>query len=183
MCFAFGVVPQGTLFSQADAGESTTLIVVRHAEREGNLDKLTATGKERAQLLRTIGQALNVQAIYSTDTERTKGTVKPLADALEIPIQSYRRLSKRWIVSLKEKHAEQVVMIVGHSNTTGVIAGGLANREPFEIDHDEYDALFIVQVSRSDAQCLRLRYGPSSEGAASADADKMGVTTKDAEAK
>ncbi|MFN3193985.1 MAG: SixA phosphatase family protein [Aureliella sp.] len=176
LCLVGGMLTTSGLVAQGVShGQTTTFIIVRHAEREGNLDKLTAAGEERSRVLSAVGSAFNVRAIYSTDTERTKNTVKPLSLAIETQTQIYGRPSRDWLASIQKKHAGQVVLIVGHSNTTGVIAGLLAETKPFKIDHDEYDALFIVQQSDSGTQCTRLRYGSSSEGAQSADVDKMGV--------
>ncbi len=171
-----GTLMPCTLSAQTEsANPTTTFLVVRHTERDGNLDKLTKNGEQRAQILASVGSALNVQVIYSTNTERTTGTAKPLATTAEIKIRSYKKPSKDWIDLLKQNHAGQVVLIVGHSNTVGVIAGMLANKKPFEIAHDEYDALFLCQVSNSATHSMRLRYGSSSAGAPSADPDKMGV--------
>ena len=169
------LMPSALLAQTEPANATTTFLVVRHAERDGNLDKLTKNGEQRSQVLASLGKTLNVQVIYSTDTERTKGTAKPLATSADTTIRSYKQPSKDWIASLKQNHAGQVVLIVGHSNTAGVIAGLLANEKPFEIAHDEYDALFLVQISNSATQSMRLRYGSSSAGAPSADADKMGI--------
>lgn len=164
------------LFAQADPNNATTtFLVVRHAERDGNLDKLTKTGLQRSQILASLGIALNVQAIYSTDTQRTKGTVQPLATAAGTEIRIYKTPSEDWIAELAHKHAGEVVLIVGHSNTAGVIAGMLAKGKHLELAHDEYDALFIIRESASQTQSLRLRYGASSDGASSADPDKMGT--------
>ena len=172
----FGTLIPSALLAQTEpANATTTFLVVRHAERDGNLDKLTKNGEQRSQILASVGRAFNVHVIYSTDTERTKGTAKPLATTSDIKIRSYKKPSNDWIASLKQNHAGQVVLIVGHSNTAGVIAGLLANEKPFEIAYDEYDALFLVQVSNSATQSMRLRYGSSSAGAPSADADKMGI--------
>ena len=169
------LMPSALLAQTEPANATTTFLVVRHAERDGNLDKLTKNGEQRSQILASVGRAFNVQVIYSTDTKRTKGTAKPLAATSDIKIRSYKKPSNDWIASLKQNHAGQVVLIVGHSNTAGVIAGLLANEKPFEIAYDEYDALFLVQVSNSATQSMRLRYGGSSTGAPSADADKMGI--------
>lgn len=174
--FVLAILASSSLIAQSEEVEfSTTFLIVRHAEREGDLDKLTEAGLERAQLLASIGKSLNVEAIYSTDTDRTKGTAQPLASAIDKEIHIYERPSKEWIASLKEKHVGQVVLIVGHSNTAGVIAGLLANKESFEIAHDEYDALFIIETAFADSNCVRIKYGPSSAGAPSAARDKMGL--------
>lgn len=175
LCVAVGVVATRPLLAQDESADATTtFLVVRHAERDGNLDKLTKIGVERAQRLAAVGSALNVQAIYSTNTKRTTGTVQPLAKTTETEIETYAAPSKNWIASLKQKHSGQVVLIVGHSNTAGVIAGMLANDEPFEIKHNEYDAIFVIQVSKSGTRSMRLRYGSRSGSASSADPDKMG---------
>ena len=155
------------LAQEQTAETTTTFIVVRHAERAGDLDELSEPGEQRANLLATIGKALKVQAIYSTNTARTKGTARPLANTIDTEILIYRRPSEGWLASLRQKHAGQVVLIVGHSNTAGVIAGMLAKEKPFVIKHDEYDSLFIVQASKSEARAVRLRFGVSSTGAAS----------------
>ena len=177
MSFVLGALVAFPIISHAQvdaAKSSTTFLVVRHAERNGNADGLTKAGERRAQLLSSLGIAMNVNHIYSTDTRRTKGTVQPLATAAGIELKIYRRPSEKWIASLKKEHAGQVVLIVGHSNTAGVIAALLANCETFEIGHDEYDALFIVQASDSDTNSLRLKYGDSEKVASSAAPDKMG---------
>ncbi len=175
LSIALGTLTAPSVLAQDEPDNATTTFLVeRHAEREGNLDKLTDTGRERAQALASIGRALNVQVIYSTDTARTKGTAQPMAAAADTMIQTYGRPSQTWIESLKQKHSGQAVLIVGHSNTAGAIAGMLAQEKPYPIAHDEYDALFIVQVSESETRSMRLRFGSSSVGASSADPDKMG---------
>ena len=130
-------------------------------------------GKERANLLGEVGKLLNVSAIYSTNTQRTKSTVKPLAEELALEVKLYGKADQAWVDKLRQQHAGDVVMIVGHSNTTGVIAGLLAAETPFPIDHDEYDTMFIVTSAAARTSCVRLKYGPSSQGAPAADPDKM----------
>ncbi len=141
---------------------ATTFIVVRHAERDGNQDSLTSAGVERAKLLGELGKLLNVSTIYSTNTQRTKGTVKPLTEILKLEVQLYDKANPAWIDKLRKQHDDGVVLIVGHSNTTGVIAGLLAAQEPFPIEHDEYDALFIIKADESRTSFVRLKYGPAS---------------------
>jgi phosphohistidine phosphatase SixA len=170
---------------------STTWLVVRHAEREGDADELSAAGIERAELLQPLGQILNVVAIYSTDTARTRQTAEPLAKARKIEIQTYAEPSPEWLAEIQSRHKGEVVMIVGHSNTIGVIAGKLAGRKPFPIAHDEYDCLLIVTtnpvastensddsqidaVVKSSATVVRLKYGQPSTGASSASPIQMG---------
>lgn len=174
--FCFGLTDQILAKESVIASDNTTttFIVVRHAEREGNADKLSAQGRDRAEMLRGLGKILNVSAVYSTNTQRTKNTVKPLVDDLDAKLELYSRTTGAWIEQVRREQAGGVVLIVGHSNTTGVIAGMLASKPAFAIGHDEYDAVFIVTVTESTASCVRLKYGTSSKGAA----DKMGPAPK-----
>ena len=87
------LMPSALLAQTEPANATTTFLVVRHAERDGNLDKLTKNGEQRSQILASVGRAFNVHVIYSTDTERTKGTAKPLATTSDIKIRSYKKPS------------------------------------------------------------------------------------------
>ena len=62
-------------------GPSTTLVLVRHADRDGQLDALTAAGTARAQELAHVGMKAEFAAIYRSDTNRTRDTAAPLAMA------------------------------------------------------------------------------------------------------
>ncbi len=170
-----------------DLRKTTTWLVVRHAEREGEADALSPAGQERAIILQRLGEIFNVDAVYSTAYERTQNTARPLAEARELTIQDYSQTSAEWYAKLREQHAGGVVLIVGHSNTAGVIAGALAKRESELLAHDEYDTLFVVttheasgsagevrQGSAESSAIVRIKFGPSSKGAPAAPADKMG---------
>ncbi len=139
--------------------QTTTFYIVRHADRDGVNDALTEAGKKRAEELAALMKILRVNAIYSTDTQRTQSTAKPTADALGLSIDSYDELSSTWFDDLKSNHQGKVVLIVGHSNTSGMIANGLGGEGDFTLGEDEYDNLFIVNVSENGTHAMRIRYG------------------------
>ncbi len=170
-CYHAGQAPADDSLAAGDRSAATTFIVVRHAERDGNRDALSPAGKERASVLRALGKILNASTVYSTNTQRTKNTVKPLADDLHLEIKRYGIADQAWIDRLRQQHAGDVVLIVGHSNTAGVIAGLLASQQPFLIGHDEYDSVFIVTTGESGTSCVRLKYGRSTQGAPAVGAD------------
>jgi broad specificity phosphatase PhoE len=153
---------------------TTTWLVVRHAERDGENDALTDAGKTRAEVLQQLGTVLNVSAVYSTDFVRTKSTAQLLANSLGQEIQLYGQATDEWFEEVRKENEGGVVLIVGHSNTAGVIAGKLAGIEPFAIGHDEYDSLFVVASAGDESSVVRLKYGQSSEGAGSASPENMG---------
>ncbi len=160
--------------AEVKAEATTTWLVVRHAERDGEKDLLNAAGHSRAEVLRQLGSVLNVSAIYSTDFVRTKETARPLADLLGQEIQLYERPSDEWLEQVRQENAGRVVLIVGHSNTAGVIAGKLAGVDPFPVGHDDYDSLFLVTTGAELSSAVRIKYGPSSAGAQAASPDNMG---------
>ncbi len=139
---------------QSTRSTPTTWLVLRHAERERDADRLSLAGLERAADLKQLGEILNVAVIYSTDTERTRGTVELLAQARGIKVQMYAETSTAWFDEIRSQNDGKVVLIVGHANTAGVIAGQLAETLPLPIAHDEYDSLFVVttESANSDSQ-------------------------------
>lgn len=81
-CFA---VP--FLQSSSPEGTTTTVIIVRHAERDPGLDPpLIEEGIQRAEALKEALAENGVTAIYTTDFIRNVQTVQPLADELGITI-------------------------------------------------------------------------------------------------
>ena len=81
----------GDLSGLADSsptGTTTTIIIVRHAERDPGLDPpLVEEGVRRADSLRDALTENGVTAIYTTDLLRNRETVQPLADALDLPVK------------------------------------------------------------------------------------------------
>ena len=66
---------------QSKPGTSTTIILIRHAERD-NFFILTAQGHKRAKALVDAVKDMGIKAIYSPNLERDLDTVKPLANHL-----------------------------------------------------------------------------------------------------
>lgn len=174
----FSLLCSETAQAQAASSEeqvppTTTYLVVRHAEREGEEDALSETGKRRAEQLQSLGQLLHVTAIYSTDYRRTKGTAAPLADSLGIEPQLYKELTPQWLAELRTANRGGVVLIVGHSNTIAAIASQLADAPVPEIQSTEYDNLFVISEQGTARSLVRLRFG-SSQVAAALPFEKMG---------
>lgn len=143
--------------------QPTTFYIVRHAERDGTNDALTEAGELRAKELAVLMKSLRIKAVYSTDTQRTQSTAKPTAETLELEIQSYNELSPAWFNELKSDHQGHAVLIVGHSNTSGMIANELGGEGDFSLGEDEYDNLFIVKIEDDQTSALRIRFGNTSD--------------------
>jgi len=142
----------------------SAVFVVRHAEKISDTDqRLSDDGLSRAARLAALLKDAGVSAIYSTDTPRTRGTAQPLADAKKLPIQIYDASgedagSVALAARLRERHADGVVLVVGHSNTVPDLLRALGCTETISIASGEYDNLFVVVPKARDATLIRLRY-------------------------
>lgn len=148
---------------------TTTVIFVRHAEKEataGNDPELSLAGQTRAaELARQLVDAdvtAGVDAIYSTTYRRTEQTVKPVADALNLPIMPYDAANTETIMDeIVKTHKGKIILVVGHSNTIpDLIANMGASKVVPPIAEDEYDNIYIVTIPWfGKTKTIRLRYG------------------------
>ena len=136
------------------------VLVVRHGEKISDTDeRLTEAGRARAERLAKMLKDAGVTAIYSTDTERTRDTVKPLASALGLKVEIYEKGDAAFIDRIHSEQPEGVVLIAGHSNTIPDLLKALGCPAEFKIAPDEYDNLFVVAPRVNwPATLMRLRY-------------------------
>jgi broad specificity phosphatase PhoE len=157
------------LFALPDAARAQKVVfVVRHAEKISETDqRLTEAGRTRAVRLARMLKDSGVGAVYATDTERTRDTVKPLADALGLAIALYDTGAgmagpadaRPFVARLRKEHGDDAVLVAGHSNTIPDLLKALGCPGAISIAADEYDNLFVV-VPKPDgtATLVRLRY-------------------------
>jgi broad specificity phosphatase PhoE len=146
----------------------TTVILVRHAERESQErdSPLSAAGQARAKELARVLAGVKIDAIYTTQYKRTQETIAPLAAASSLtPV--VRTAGDTYAVELakhiRATHAGQTVVVVGHSNTTLEVMralGASASDLPASIPDSEYDDLFVfTDVDGAMPKVVALRYG------------------------
>jgi broad specificity phosphatase PhoE len=151
------------------ADTTTTVIVVRHAEKEAvpaDDPPLTAVGEARAAALLESVQGAGVGAIYSTRYKRTRSTVTPLAEKLGVPITVFepppaaRNYGELYAAEILAKHRGKVVLVVGHSNTVPNVLRGFGIQDPPALTDADYDNLFIVTIPEAGpARLVRAKYG------------------------
>ncbi len=148
----------------APAHAQRMVIFVRHAEKEaGSGDvAISAAGKKRADELARLLKDTSVDAIYTTTYLRTKQTADPLAALLktsskQLPNSETPQMLKK---RLAKDHADQCVLIVGHSNTIPTLIDAITGRpNNITIADDQYDGLFMLVAKPGDKWCLvRARY-------------------------
>lgn len=125
-----------------------TIYLVRHAEKQTLPDDppLTSCGEKRAVALKEFWSDIPIDAVYSTDYKRTTGTAAPVADAKDLEIQTY---APNALEALKEMlmTKQQDAIVVGHSNTTAVLAGLLIGEEMGSFDESIYNRIYQVVLS------------------------------------
>jgi phosphohistidine phosphatase SixA len=135
-----------------------TYYLVRHAEKAGGMDRnppLTEEGAARALWLAAYFSDKSLKAVYSTQYLRTEQTAAPTAEALGLTVQPY---DPRDLPGFAEtlKSVEGPVLIVGHSNTTPILAGILAHDPQEELDERVYDHIYVVTVDDAGHASLRI---------------------------
>ena len=154
------------------AGEPITVILVRHAEKDAAVSPtdppLTQAGKERAEELARVLRDSGITTIYVTPYQRTRDTAAPIAVALDlqpVELQAGRTFAADTAALIREKHAGETVLVVGHSNTTPDLARALGAADvPNIADPWEFDNIFIVSLRGEERPTfLQLRYGAISK--------------------
>lgn len=147
---------------------TTTFLIVRHAERaddggENSEDpRLSDAGLQRAVNLAKIVQVQPVDAVFSTDVNRTRMTVALVAAANGVDIEYYDwREQEVFLKRISETHRGKTVLIAGHSNTVDAATNTLLGYNYFteKLGHDEYDNLLVITSSTfGSGTLIHLKY-------------------------
>ena len=165
----------------AAKGAGTTLVIVRHAERDPGADPpLNAEGLRRAEALKTALGDARPTAIYCTDLIRNRQTAEPLAKALNltspilIPEAAYadtRMAANDIIGRVRARHPGEVVLWVGnlgsakYPNQPGINQAILEALGGKLAEPARYSDLYIAVIPATGppARIIRASYGgPSS---------------------
>jgi len=142
--------------------EVSTFILVRHAEKDYGRDPVLADkGVLRAGQLKEILKNTDLDAIFSTETNRTQLTAKPTAEDHKITVQPYNAgLLQDFSNRLKNNFKGKTVLVVGHSNTTPAMANLLSDSDRYpRFSELDYTNLYIVTIpAAGKTRVLKLRY-------------------------
>lgn len=148
---------------------TTTIIFVRHAEKAAGPAEdpgLSSAGQRRvAELTRQLVDAdvvAGIDAIYATPFRRTQETAQPLADALDLPINTYDAADTEQVLeTILQNHKGKIILVVGHSNTVPVLIANLgASKKVPPIHESEYDNIYIISIPWfGKTKTIRLRFG------------------------
>jgi 2,3-bisphosphoglycerate-dependent phosphoglycerate mutase len=143
-----------TLSTYAQEISKSTYYLIRHAEKDrsdttNRNPNLTKEGNQRAVKWSEVLNQFGMNAIYSTNYNRTMSTAQPTADANNLKIKSYHPSKINMDIFRKETTGKNV-LVVGHSNTTAAFANKLIGSEVYaEIKDDNNANLYIVTIEGS----------------------------------
>jgi 2,3-bisphosphoglycerate-dependent phosphoglycerate mutase len=146
----------GTLSIRAQS-KTTTVIVVRHAEKDTSAagskmmsadPPLSEAGKVRAENLVTALKDFTPDAVYSTNYDRTRSTVTPLAKKFNLSIQFYDPKNQQAFAVRLKAMAGKTIVVAGHSNTVSKLVNLLASVDKYQDLADSvYDLIYIVRIT------------------------------------
>ena len=159
----------GATFLHWRSATSTTIVLVRHAEKElGAISDapLSPEGETRAaRLAQMFGDASafgRVQKIYVTNTRRTQQTANGVAQRVAVePIVVEAKTSSADLARqvLRENRGGRA-LVVGHSNTVPEIVASLTHSDSVPpIGDEEFDTMYVVTVPTiGRPSVLRMKY-------------------------
>ena len=141
------------LIAQTDR-ESFTIYLIRHSEKdissENQLDPpLTTCGIERSEYLRSFFEDINIKNVYSTNYLRTVKTAMPIALSKKVGIQYYDSNNLKPF-SEQLLNSKQNSIVVGHSNTTPILAGLLIDKDMNPFNENIYNRVYKVIISQKN---------------------------------
>jgi phosphohistidine phosphatase SixA len=158
------------LFTSALNAQKQRFIILRHAEKDTTVagsqmmqadPPLNAKGQDRAQSLIQEFKKYKISKIYSTNYNRTKSTVMPLANTIGLSINNYDpKQLKTFADELKaEANHSKTILIVGHSNTSPKLVNLLIKKDQFkDLDESNYDTYWIVTYKNGKTKAKRMKY-------------------------
>ena len=139
----------------AAAQDHKTIILVRHAEKEAaamtdqNDPPLAAAGKERAERLKQRVGKFRPGAIYSTNFQRTRETVAPLAAKRHLTVQIYDPSKPQDLLNTIMASNTKRFVVVGHSNTIPPLVNLLTGKDLFKnLQDPEYSVIWVVRMRK-----------------------------------
>lgn len=153
--------------------EPTTVIVVRHAEKEEQKEEqkgrpskpdnevpLTKAGHIRAATLAQVLEGAGVTKIYVTEKLRTRQTAQPLTSPA-VPLNEIAKAEVDRLINevVDDANRGHVIVIVGHSDTVPAIVAKLGGGT-VTVGEKEFDNLFVLTLhAPNSTRLIRATYG------------------------
>jgi phosphohistidine phosphatase SixA len=135
--------------SRAQAQESRTIYLVRHADKvsEETDSPLSNAGRVRAKCLAKTLEDAKIQQIFTSDLQRTQQTAAPLAEKLHLKPVAIPIARPDDVVAAIWSSKAKNVLVVWHDATLPKILSALGAPEITPIAHTEYDRFFVLTLA------------------------------------
>ncbi len=148
-------------FYAQEKKESYTIYLIRHSEKKISHNNqydppLSKCGIERSNYLNSFFKDISLENIYSTDYLRTKNTAMPIAFSKQLKIEYYDENQLRSFSDVLIE-SEQNSLVIGHSDTTGVLAGLLVEQSIGAFDTDIYDQIYKIIIEKNKRELFLLK--------------------------
>jgi broad specificity phosphatase PhoE len=162
-----GVLVIAVLGSFWSSMTTTTVVIVRHAEKElGTIEDppLSQAGEQRAAALaRLLGDRNgpgHVAAVFASDTRRSQRTAAPLAEAAGLVVTVMPAADVEGLVRrVRSDYRGRNVVIVSHSNRIPELVKRFSGREVPPIADQDYGTMYVVTIpTLGRPSVLRLDY-------------------------
>jgi broad specificity phosphatase PhoE len=149
----------GVTHAQVEA-DMFTIYLARHAEKASAAEDprdppLSTCGELRAEALATMLKDVRLEKVYSTPYERTRSTALAVADSHHLETETYDPQNLVGFAGLLLER-KQNSLVIGHSNSTAILAGLLAGEGGEEFGEEEYDRLYQVTLTTDERQMVLL---------------------------
>ncbi len=154
--------------TQTTVAQTSTYILLRHAEKDTSAagstmmkadPPLAKEGELRAQKLPEVLKAYSPDMIYSTNYNRTRSTVTPLAKKFTKEIQLYEPKNLATLAETLLQQKGKTIVVAGHSNTTPQLVNLLLKENKYpNLDESVYNQLWIVTVTDGKAEAKLVIY-------------------------
>lgn len=161
------------LATSARAEESRPLLgtrivyVARHVEKAAEPKEdpgLTDAGRARALALARMLASSGLEAIFVTNTLRSRESAAPLSDSLGLVPSVYGADDPYGGAAQVKASLARVALILGHSDTVAAIIEGLGVQPMPDLGGIAFDDFFVVAIAADGKAGLsRLKYGASVE--------------------
>lgn len=147
----------------------TVVVIVRHAEKAADDPKdptLSEAGQARAEALAVALKGLPLQHAISTQYKRTRDTAAPAAKAAGIDVHvkpvdasNSATYARDLAAHIRQDHAGQNLLIVGHSNTVPELVEAFTGVTPAPMADTEFDRIYVVTLpADGPARFVVLKY-------------------------
>ena len=146
------------LIVKSKSGTTTTLIMLRHAERTTFGKILTDKGRARAAALPAALQGTHIDSIYSPNLSRNRNTVAPLAKQRGISVTILEPTwTSGYAARLIDKNPGKTVLWVGNFKNLNEIYADIGGQGDPPLS---YGDLYIIRVpDKGPVRVTRSRYG------------------------